>query len=560
MAASTATTLCLATVGRARGYLAGELEAGHPVQESDYFRTNERRSSRSEDVSGYLASDDPGYPSTPTEPQPYHDPYRDQYRDPLVDPLTQPAHDPLSEPHDPLTDPLAGHGVGRATTPTTASTARRRRTRRPSQPPSAPGCRSPSPSRQHRLRPPSRTGTRDVARPAATTSRSASSVATTTRTRRRPRRTAAPRPPVAATRRCWRRTPASPTWASGRSGRVRHRRFRGCLAVLIALAVLGGGIGFAVLKGQSFLVGKLYHPRLQRCGERQGHHRGEVRPDVHPDRRHARVQGRGEERQGVQPGPVRPELTLDPARLVHLARRRARPPRWPATRPEVGVLDRVSIPQGLRPKAILASWTSRPSFRAGPRRRDKNPAGLGLPSWAKGKAEGFLFPATYDIDPGTTAETLLTQMVERLNRRGQRDRARHRQRRQDRGPVAVPGHDRRQHGPGRDEPPGGLRQGRAGHLQPAARHEAADGLDRPLRRRQSTAGSSPRPRSAQHDRRTTPTSTRACRRRRSTRRRRGRCGRGAQPGAGRLACTSSRSTWTPARPRSPARPTSTERT
>ena len=43
-----------------------------------------------------------------------------------------------------------------------------------------------------------------------------------------------------------------------------------------------------------------------------------------------------------------------------------------------------------------------------------NPAALGLPSYAKGKPEGFLFPATYDVQPGTGAAAVLTMMTGRF--------------------------------------------------------------------------------------------------------------------------------------------------
>jgi UPF0755 protein len=42
-----------------------------------------------------------------------------------------------------------------------------------------------------------------------------------------------------------------------------------------------------------------------------------------------------------------------------------------------------------------------------------NPAALGLPPYANGQLEGFLFPATYDVEPGTTPADLLGQMVQR---------------------------------------------------------------------------------------------------------------------------------------------------
>ena len=41
-------------------------------------------------------------------------------------------------------------------------------------------------------------------------------------------------------------------------------------------------------------------------------------------------------------------------------------------------------------------------------------AAMGLPAYAKGKAEGFLFPATYNVTASTTASSLLSQMIARF--------------------------------------------------------------------------------------------------------------------------------------------------
>jgi UPF0755 protein len=43
-----------------------------------------------------------------------------------------------------------------------------------------------------------------------------------------------------------------------------------------------------------------------------------------------------------------------------------------------------------------------------------NPAVLGLPAWAHNQPEGFLFPATYDIEPGSGAVDALRQMTEKF--------------------------------------------------------------------------------------------------------------------------------------------------
>jgi UPF0755 protein len=46
----------------------------------------------------------------------------------------------------------------------------------------------------------------------------------------------------------------------------------------------------------------------------------------------------------------------------------------------------------------------------------KDPAAIGLPAYAGGKVEGFLFPATYDFEPGTTPTQKLQAMVARTEK------------------------------------------------------------------------------------------------------------------------------------------------
>jgi UPF0755 protein len=43
------------------------------------------------------------------------------------------------------------------------------------------------------------------------------------------------------------------------------------------------------------------------------------------------------------------------------------------------------------------------------------PAGLGLPAYADGEAEGFLFPSAYDVEPGADATSVLRQMTARFD-------------------------------------------------------------------------------------------------------------------------------------------------
>jgi peptidoglycan lytic transglycosylase G len=76
----------------------------------------------------------------------------------------------------------------------------------------------------------------------------------------------------------------------------------------------------------------------------------------------------------------------------------------------------VTIPEGKRVSqvvAILAKDTSIPQAQF--QQIINNPARLGLPSYAKGKVEGYLFPATYQIQPNESALQILQAMVHRYN-------------------------------------------------------------------------------------------------------------------------------------------------
>jgi UPF0755 protein len=83
--------------------------------------------------------------------------------------------------------------------------------------------------------------------------------------------------------------------------------------------------------------------------------------------------------------------------------------------PSSRLRGRATIPEGSTVQqvlAILAKNTELPA--ADLQAAAKNPAALGLPPYANGKLEGFLFPATYDIEPKMTAVEVLTMMVDRF--------------------------------------------------------------------------------------------------------------------------------------------------
>jgi UPF0755 protein len=82
--------------------------------------------------------------------------------------------------------------------------------------------------------------------------------------------------------------------------------------------------------------------------------------------------------------------------------------------PKNRLVTRVTLREGLRLSQILdlvAKQTKIPRSQLAKAAKDAE--GIGLPASAKGNAEGYLFPATYDVQPGTTARKLLGDMVGR---------------------------------------------------------------------------------------------------------------------------------------------------
>ncbi len=74
----------------------------------------------------------------------------------------------------------------------------------------------------------------------------------------------------------------------------------------------------------------------------------------------------------------------------------------------------VTIPEGLRVEDIVATLAKDTDFSEAQFQKVlDHPDGLGLPSYAKGNAEGYLFPATYDFGPDATPKSMLQDMVDR---------------------------------------------------------------------------------------------------------------------------------------------------
>ncbi|GAA4962763.1 UPF0755 protein [Nonomuraea thailandensis] len=79
------------------------------------------------------------------------------------------------------------------------------------------------------------------------------------------------------------------------------------------------------------------------------------------------------------------------------------------------LLAKVRLPEGLRLSQTyneLAKQTGKPAKDFAAAAKDVD--ALDLPSYAKGKLEGYVFPATYEFQPKTTPKEMLAAMVDRF--------------------------------------------------------------------------------------------------------------------------------------------------
>jgi UPF0755 protein len=113
---------------------------------------------------------------------------------------------------------------------------------------------------------------------------------------------------------------------------------------------------------------------------------------------------------------ARPNLVLEPGtfRLKHQMKASEA---WAAlTSASTRVQTSVLIPEGLRLSQIEAILADKTKFPLSAwQSAAKKVSALGLPSYANGNPEGYLFPATYEVQPGMTPLDVLKAMVTRYN-------------------------------------------------------------------------------------------------------------------------------------------------
>ena len=203
----------------------------------------------------------------------------------------------------------------------------------------------------------------------------------------------------------------------GRRRAKRRRSIPGCLAVLVALAVIVGGFYYVVTWGID-KVGDQFSSAADYDGP--GH--GKVTFEVVSGDSAASI-GRRLKEQGVvasvdafveaangnpdwsnlQAGyfPLKKEMQAEDAVAILVD-------------PSNMVKSTVTIPEGLRVVDIVAILAKETDYSAKDFQKVlDHPDELGLPDYAGGNPEGYLFPATYDFGPDATPEAMLTAMVDR---------------------------------------------------------------------------------------------------------------------------------------------------
>lgn len=206
-----------------------------------------------------------------------------------------------------------------------------------------------------------------------------------------------------------------------RPGRRRRRRRGnrlGCLAVLVAMAVLVGGVYFAWDAGVSALKSR-FDPPADYTGVGSGSVLVEVRSgDNASDIARTLVE------HGVvasveaftDAATANPESTKIQVGFYEMAEKMAAEAALDVLLdPGNMVQDAVTVREGLNVDEIVSVLAEDTDFSQQQYHKVlARPDSLGLPPYADGNPEGYLFPATYQLPPDATPASILRMMVERF--------------------------------------------------------------------------------------------------------------------------------------------------
>ena len=205
--------------------------------------------------------------------------------------------------------------------------------------------------------------------------------------------------------------------------RKKKRGFSGCLAVLVALAVIVGGGYFVGSKGFHYLKDHLGSS----AADYPGPGRGQVLFQVKDGDTVGDI-GRALKAQGVVASvqafsDASGGKTSIQVGYYELKKKMSAQDAFAVLIDPKNILTTtVTIPEGLRVVDILPILAAKTKFPVSAFQAAlKDTATLGLPSYANGNPEGYLFPSTYGFGPKEKPVDMLTDMVTRWKQAAQDD-------------------------------------------------------------------------------------------------------------------------------------------
>src|SRR6478609_670554 len=199
--------------------------------------------------------------------------------------------------------------------------------------------------------------------------------------------------------------------------RRKGRGLKGCLAVLVALVVLLGGFYVALTQGVSWVADQFQGP-----DDYPGPGTGSVEFTVNEGDTTAQI-GRNLKADGVTKSVqafIDAAANEPDAAGIQVGAYELQKKMKAADALEVLVdpdnligFPTVTIPEGLRLNEIVSTLAKNTDFSEGAYNKALESGKIGLPDYAEGNAEGYLFPATYEIKPGMKPARILKMMVDR---------------------------------------------------------------------------------------------------------------------------------------------------
>lgn len=212
--------------------------------------------------------------------------------------------------------------------------------------------------------------------------------------------------------------PIEDDYYKGGARRAKKKRgVSGCLAALIALAVLIGGFYFGVTKGVDWVS-----DQFSSADDYPGPGRGEVTFEVDEGDATAEI-GRKLKAEGVvasvqaflDAAAADPDSTGIQVGFYAMKKEMAAEDALEVLLdPANQVKSTVTVPEGLRVEDTITLLAENTEWGVAKWNAAlKDAAALGLPDYAEGNPEGYLFPATYEIGPNDKPKDILAAMVAR---------------------------------------------------------------------------------------------------------------------------------------------------